>query len=91
MTRRVQQVTWRVGQAKARWTQATEMVREAAATPGYCGPSVEQMEEVAAGIARVREAVLDWVWDQAQREARRVRPRDRAAVRRIVQVVAERQ
>jgi hypothetical protein len=77
-------VTWRVGQAKARWTQATEMVREAAETePGYAGPTVEQMEEVGRGIAAVREALLDWVWDQAQREARRVRPA-RAAVRAVL-------
>lgn len=67
-----------------KWTDATELVRQAAAEPSYAGPSVEEMEAVGEAIAQMREKLRGWVWATAANEARGLRPLDHAAVRAVI-------
>jgi hypothetical protein len=55
------QVTFRLQRAEASWREVQQLVREAAALPGYCGPEVGDIERVAEDIAQVRIQVRSGV------------------------------
>jgi hypothetical protein len=57
-------VRYRVGVAEKAWREALELVREAAAVPGYSGPALEEVERVGAAIAQVRGQVRNWTLDE---------------------------
>ena len=86
MARPVLQVKFRLTHVIRNWTDATELVRQAAAETGYIGPSVEEMEQVGRNIAQVRAKLHSWVWNTAAKEARGLHPRDRDAVREVIKV-----
>jgi hypothetical protein len=66
-------VRWRLGLADRRWQEAIELLRQAAAAPGYSGPALESVERVAAGIAEVRDQVKNWHLEANIRRASRPR------------------
>ena len=78
-------VRYRVGVAEKAWREALELVREAAAAPGYSGPALEEVERVGAAIAQVR----NWTLDEQIRRASRPRRATRGQSRTIRKVVAE--
>jgi hypothetical protein len=85
MSRPVQQTKFRIERVAGDWRDATELVRQASAETNYTGPSVEQMEAVGQAIAAVREALKDWIFAVALKEARPGVPRrDRGVVRAAV-------
>jgi hypothetical protein len=61
MPRKVSQVKFRIDRTIRDWSTATEMCREAAAEPGYVGPSIAQMEAIGQAIAALRPALSDWI------------------------------
>jgi hypothetical protein len=89
----VNAVRFRVGRAEKDWREAVELVREAAALPGYRGPALEDLERVAAAMAAVRALVANWHLDEAllrdQRRAARPRP-PRPAVKKLIHELAAR-
>lgn len=82
-------VRYRVAIAEKSWREALELVREAAAQPGYAGPALDQLERIAAGIAEVRDQVKSWGLDEQLRRASRPRRATRGQSRTIRRVVAE--
>jgi hypothetical protein len=87
------QVRWRMAIAEHRWREAVELLREAAAAPGYSGPPFEVVERMAVLIAEVRGQVQNWHLDEAllrgQRRAARPRP-TRPAVKKLIDELAAR-
>ena len=82
-------VRYRVGVAEKAWREALELVREAAAVPGYSGPALEEVERVGAAIAQVRGQVRNWTLDEQIRRASRPRRATRGQSRTFRKVVAE--
>jgi hypothetical protein len=50
----VNQVRWRLSIAAQRLSESLELVREAAAAPGYCGPALATVEQVDEALAALR-------------------------------------
>jgi hypothetical protein len=86
-------VRFRVVRADAAWREALDLVRAAAAQPGYRGPALEDLERVGAAIAEVRGQIRNWTLDEAllrgQRRAARPRPA-RPAVKKLIDELAAR-
>ncbi len=82
--------------ADAAWREALELLQTAAALPGYCGPDVQAVERVAAGIAEVRGQLKNWALEEnlrapPGRAARLVsRPVSRPAGRRLLTEIVSR-
>jgi hypothetical protein len=68
MARPVLQVKSRLTRVTKNWSDATELVRQAATEKNYNGPSVEEMEAVGQAIAQVRAKLRGWVWSTAATE-----------------------
>ena len=86
MQRPVEKVRSGVDRVIRNWAEATELVRQVAGEPGYDGPSIEEMEEIATGIAQVRAKVSDWTWATAAALAHkgpRLSPAVHAAIREL--------
>jgi hypothetical protein len=85
----VNAVRWRMGIAEQRWRQAVELLREAAAAPGYSGPPLEVVERMAVVMAEIRGQVLNWQIEEHARRASRPRVMSRGqrnSVRRAMMV-----
>lgn len=89
MPRPVQQVKFRIERVLSDWATGTELVREAAAEPGYEGPSVDEMERIGKEIGAVRAALTPWIWSTAAKEARRSARRQGASVRASIRGLSE--
>jgi hypothetical protein len=76
-------VRFRVGRASGAWTQALDLLRQAAASPGYDGPPLALFERVASGIAEVRLAIRDWAIETELRRPPPA-PRPSRAVRKLL-------
>jgi hypothetical protein len=83
------QVRFRVVRAEKDWQEAVELVRQAAARPGYSGPPLAAVEQIAAGMAEVRDQVRNWHLDEQLRRASRPRRATRGQSRSVRRVVAE--
>jgi hypothetical protein len=73
-------VRFRLSRAAKDWGEALDLVRQAAATPGYSGPPLEDLERVAADIAEIRVQLRDWMIDEVVRD--RIAPRRAKGSRR---------
>jgi hypothetical protein len=73
-------VRFRVQRAAKDWGEVLDLVRQAAAAPGYSGPPLGSVERIAAGIAEIRVQLRDWMIDEVVRD--RVAPRRAKGSRR---------
>jgi hypothetical protein len=83
----VNAVRWRMKLAAHRWQEATELLRQAAAAPGYCGPPLDVVERMAGVIGQIRSHVQAWHIEEQRRRASRPRiaaKGQRTAVRRAI-------
>jgi hypothetical protein len=79
------QVRWRVAIADRRWREAVELLRTAAAAPGYCGPPLDVVERMAGVIAEVRDQIKAWSIEEQRRRTNR----PRIATRPVKRALAE--
>jgi hypothetical protein len=84
----VNAVKFRVLRAEKDWHEALELVRQAAAAPGYWGPPLEDLEQIAAGIGEIRVQLRDWMIDEVVRD--RIAPRRAKGSRRRLMELAAR-
>jgi hypothetical protein len=81
----INQVKFRVARAEKAWNETLELLRAAAAAPGYCGPELRSVERAAGEVATVHEMIWNWALEDAQRG----RPRGprRREVRAAIQTI----
>jgi hypothetical protein len=60
----VNQVRWRMAIAERRWREALELLREAAAAPGYSGPPLDVVERMLTLMSEIRGQVQNWQLDE---------------------------
>jgi hypothetical protein len=72
------QVRWRVAIVDRRMKEAVELLRSAAAAPGYSGPPLDVVERMAGVIAEIRSQVQAWSIEEQRRHARRPRIANRS-------------
>ena len=68
--------------ASAAWTEIVAIVREAAESPGYAGPSPQSVERIAEDIAATKAAITHWMIAVAsKRRLRRLRVEEMQVIR----------
>jgi hypothetical protein len=85
----VNQVRWRLSIVDRRWREALELMRQAAAAPDYCGPSIAAIEQIDVALAALRDQVLGWQIAEHQRRAARPRIAPRGQNRSVKRAIAE--
>ena len=61
LIRPIRKAQFHCGRAAEGWDELVEILRAAAAEPGYAGPSLQSVERVAASIRSTQTAIERWM------------------------------
>jgi hypothetical protein len=81
---------FRVIRAAVAWDELVEVLRSAAAEPGYCGPDLRAVEWLGGEIATVRLALREWAIKEVlrRRRTRKFRTEDGRAILQAINKAA---